>query len=129
MRDGKGGKNWLMLLPQSLVAGLQEHLLKVRHLHQSDVAAGWVVTISIRACLIRLNSDCCRIRRGQSKLPYFPLFIYYAYDAMDPGYPNGSGLKVLSANERVHERESLHIVNCVDSPLIFINFPHPLLRA
>ncbi len=29
------------LLPQSLVAGLQEHLLKVRRLHQADLAAGW----------------------------------------------------------------------------------------
>jgi integron integrase len=41
VRDGKGGKDRLTLLPQSLVAGLQEHLLKVRHLHQGDLAAGW----------------------------------------------------------------------------------------
>ena len=41
VRDGKGGKDRLTLLPQSLVAGLQEHLSMVRHLHQGDLAAGW----------------------------------------------------------------------------------------
>ncbi len=41
VRDGKGGKDRLTLLPQSLVPGLQEHLLKVRHLHRGDLAAGW----------------------------------------------------------------------------------------
>ncbi len=41
VRDGKGGKDRRTLLPQSLVAGLQEHLLKVRRLHQADLAAGW----------------------------------------------------------------------------------------
>ena len=41
VRDGKSGKARLTLLPQSLQAGLQAHLLKVRHLHQADLAAGW----------------------------------------------------------------------------------------
>lgn len=41
VRDGKGGKDRRTLLPQSLVAELQEHLLKVRRLHQADLAAGW----------------------------------------------------------------------------------------
>ncbi len=41
VRDGKGGKDRLTLLPQSLVPQLQEHLLKVRQLHQGDLAAGW----------------------------------------------------------------------------------------
>lgn len=41
VRHGKGGKDRLKLLPQRLVAGLLEHLLKARHLHQSDAAAGW----------------------------------------------------------------------------------------
>lgn len=31
----------LTVLPQSLVPGLQEHLLKVRHLHRGDLAACW----------------------------------------------------------------------------------------
>jgi hypothetical protein len=41
VRDGKGGKDRLTLLPQSLVAELQHHLLGVRRLHQLDLAAGW----------------------------------------------------------------------------------------
>ncbi len=41
VRDGKGGKDRLTLLPQSLVTALQEHLLRVRKLHQGDRAAGW----------------------------------------------------------------------------------------
>ena len=41
VRDGKGGKDRLTVLPQSLVPALQEHLLRVRSLHQSDLAAGW----------------------------------------------------------------------------------------
>ena len=41
VRDGKGGKDRLTLLPQSLVPVLQEHLIRVRSLHQADLAAGW----------------------------------------------------------------------------------------
>jgi site-specific recombinase XerD len=41
VRDGKGGMDRLTLLPQSLVPELQEHLLKVRQLHQGDLVAGW----------------------------------------------------------------------------------------
>ena len=41
VRDGKGGKDRLTMLPQSLVPALQEHLLGVRSLHRRDLAAGW----------------------------------------------------------------------------------------
>ncbi len=41
VRDGKGGKDRLTLLPQSLVPTLQEHLLSARSLHHGDLAAGW----------------------------------------------------------------------------------------
>jgi integron integrase len=41
VRDGKGGKDRLTLLPQSLVPRLQEHLIRVRSLHQADLAEGW----------------------------------------------------------------------------------------
>ena len=41
VRDGKGGKDRLTLLPQSLVPRLQEHLIGVRNLHHGDLAAGW----------------------------------------------------------------------------------------
>lgn len=37
----EGGKDRLTLLPQSLDTDLQNHLLKVRHLHQNDLASGW----------------------------------------------------------------------------------------
>jgi integron integrase len=40
-RDGKGGKDRLTLLPQSLVPGLQDHLVNVRQLHRGDLEAGW----------------------------------------------------------------------------------------
>lgn len=41
VRDGKGNKDRLTVLPESLVPVLQEHLLKVRSLHRRDLAAGW----------------------------------------------------------------------------------------
>lgn len=41
VRDGKGGKDRLTLLPQSVVPALQDHLLRVRSIHQSDLNAGW----------------------------------------------------------------------------------------
>lgn len=41
VRDGKGGKDRRTLLPESLIPDLQEQLLKVRRLHQHDLAAGW----------------------------------------------------------------------------------------
>jgi len=41
VRDGKGGKDRLTLLPQSQMAALRHHLLEVRRLHQRDRAAGW----------------------------------------------------------------------------------------
>ena len=36
-----GGKDRLTLLPPSLVAALEEQLVRQRALHQSDLAAGW----------------------------------------------------------------------------------------
>jgi integron integrase len=41
VRDGKGGKDRLTVLPQSLVPELQKHLLKVRQRHRGDLAEGW----------------------------------------------------------------------------------------
>ena len=41
VRYGKGGKDHLTLLPQSLVPGLQDYLLQVRELHRADLGAGW----------------------------------------------------------------------------------------
>lgn len=41
MRDGKGGKDRVTLLPMSLMPALQKHLLRVRSLHHGDLEAGW----------------------------------------------------------------------------------------
>ena len=40
VRHGKGGKDRITMLPQSLKAGLEEHLRRVKLLHESDLAAG-----------------------------------------------------------------------------------------
>jgi len=41
VRDGKGGKDRLTLLPESIIAPLRDHLTHVRHLHASDLKAGF----------------------------------------------------------------------------------------
>ncbi|MBX3671105.1 MAG: integron integrase, partial [Rhodocyclaceae bacterium] len=40
VRDGKGEKDRVTMLPASLVAPLEEHLVRVRALHEDDLAAG-----------------------------------------------------------------------------------------
>lgn len=40
VRDGKGGKDRVTLLPQSLVATLATHLARVRRQHEADLRAG-----------------------------------------------------------------------------------------
>jgi integrase len=40
IRDGKGFKDRVTMLPVSLIAPLEAHLQKVRELHRSDLAAG-----------------------------------------------------------------------------------------
>jgi integron integrase len=41
IRDGKGFKDRVTMLPVSLVAALQAHLLKVKELHNNDLAQGF----------------------------------------------------------------------------------------
>src|SRR5262249_30600539 len=41
VRDGKGMKDRVTMLPESLRAALQAHLARVRSLHQQDLAAGF----------------------------------------------------------------------------------------
>jgi integron integrase len=41
IRDGKGGKDRITMLPDSLKASLQDHLQKVKKIHEKDVADGW----------------------------------------------------------------------------------------
>jgi integron integrase len=41
IRDGKGGKDRITMLPASLKSTLQNHLQKVKKIHEKDVADGW----------------------------------------------------------------------------------------
>jgi site-specific recombinase XerD len=41
VRDGKGEKNRVTMLPDSLIAPLQEHLQRVKRLHEEDLARGY----------------------------------------------------------------------------------------
>ncbi len=41
IRDGKGGKDRRTMLPQSLIKPLEEHLARVRRIHERDLADGW----------------------------------------------------------------------------------------
>ena len=41
VRDGKGAKDRVTMLPESLRAPLQDHLKKVRAIHERDLAEGW----------------------------------------------------------------------------------------
>lgn len=41
VRDGKGAKDRITMLPESLIKPLQEHLRKVKALHEKDLADGW----------------------------------------------------------------------------------------
>ncbi len=40
IRDGKGGKDRVTMLPQSLILPLKDHLLEVKRLHEKDLAGG-----------------------------------------------------------------------------------------
>jgi len=40
VRDGKGEKDRVTMLPESLIAPLRDHLQRVQHIHQQDLAAG-----------------------------------------------------------------------------------------
>ncbi len=41
VRDGKGAKDSMTMLPDALKAPLQEHLKKVKAIHERDLADGW----------------------------------------------------------------------------------------
>jgi integron integrase len=41
VRDGKGGKDRMTMLPESLKEALRKHLKQVRVVHQADLADGW----------------------------------------------------------------------------------------
>lgn len=42
VRDGKGAKDRITMLPESLKAPLQVHLKRVKAIHEKDLADGWI---------------------------------------------------------------------------------------
>jgi integrase len=86
VRDGKGGKDRRTLLPESLIPGLQDHLLKVRRLHQDDLSAGWGRVLMPYALARKYpnaerGAEGCEKGRGRSssvqgrQLPYISPFL------------------------------------------------------
>ncbi|PNU19866.1 integron integrase [Geothermobacter hydrogeniphilus] len=59
VRDGKGGKDRVTVLPGQLVAPLREHLERVRNLHQRDLAAG-LGAVWMPPALARKYPNACR---------------------------------------------------------------------
>ncbi len=43
VRDGKGAKGRITMLPESLKAPLQVHLKRVKAIHEKDLADGWAI--------------------------------------------------------------------------------------
>ena len=41
VRDGKGGKDRVTMLPESLARPLRQHLARVRSVHRQDLSDGW----------------------------------------------------------------------------------------
>jgi len=41
VRDGKGAKDRITMLPESLKLPLQEHLKRIKAIHERDLADGW----------------------------------------------------------------------------------------
>ena len=41
VRDGKGAKDRITMLPDSVKAALQDHLKKVKAIHEKDLDEGW----------------------------------------------------------------------------------------
>jgi len=86
VRDGKGGKDRRTLLPESLIPELQDHLLRVRRLHQDDLSAGWGRVLMPYALARKYpnaerGAECCETGRGRGwsdqgrQLPYVSPFL------------------------------------------------------
>jgi hypothetical protein len=67
VRDGKGAKDRLTLLPQRLIPELRQHLLVVRQQPQADLGAcGGIPAVACRAAIPSIPPWC----RGRSNRPY-----------------------------------------------------------
>lgn len=60
VRDGKGGKDRVTMLPESLVEPLQVHLQSVKLLHEEDLARGYGA-VYLPYALERMLSHCSSV--------------------------------------------------------------------
>ena len=49
VRDGKGGKDRVTMLPENLILPLQDQILRAKRLHDADLAAGFVPLVVLQA--------------------------------------------------------------------------------
>jgi integron integrase len=68
VRDGKGAKDRITMLPESLNAPLQDHLKKVKAIHENDLAEGWS-RVLLPAALDRTYPNAPKAWRWQWVFP------------------------------------------------------------
>ena len=73
VREGKGSRDRLTMLPLNLVAPLQKHLEKVRSQHEQDLAEGWG-EVSLPEALARKYPNAAREWAWQYVFPSSRLF-------------------------------------------------------
>ena len=66
--DGKGAKERITMLPESLAAPLQGHLRKVKAIHDRDLASGWG-RVRLPSALDRKNTNASKNWRWQWVFP------------------------------------------------------------
>jgi integron integrase len=72
IRDGKGAKDRITMLPESLKASLQEHFKKVKIIHERDLAEGWG-RVTLPGALDRKYPNAPKEWRWQWVFPHVPL--------------------------------------------------------
>lgn len=108
VRDGKGSKDRITLLPESQIVGLQHHLRKVQGLHQRDLALGWG-QVMMPYALAKKYPNAARewawqwlfpqqkrwhdpITGAQGRqLPHVPAFLCHSPPGARPGHQNHPG--------------------------------------
>ena len=60
VREGKGNKDRVTVLPENLITPLKAQLQKVRALHEKDVLAGFGHAYFPMCCATRLPHICCK---------------------------------------------------------------------
>ena len=66
VRDGKGRKDRLSLLPRSLVPALQSQLVHVKSVHVADLSKGYGSSVMPRAYALRMPNAECRMQVNNS---------------------------------------------------------------